>query len=154
MSNATALAVAPAIRVVTPEKKRSADDLLFSVIKRLLRHEHDDQTEEEHDVSESVLDCVEALCTHYDPVSADEELQSQAGRILYLLDSAGERGCDLYSLVLAMDGLRLQHIFNIIRHLQFCGCDIRPRLAYERNLELVFVLKNGILSPRAVDDDE
>jgi len=129
-------------------KKCSADDLLFSIIARLLNHEGGGQSEEEHDVSEAVLDCVEALCQHYDSVSVDEELQFQAGRVLRLLETAGERGMNLYGLALALDGMRLQTILDIIRHLQLCGARIHPRLAYERNLELVFVLTLPKAGPR------
>jgi hypothetical protein len=45
---------------------RTFDDILFCVIRHLLRHEYDSRTAEEHITSESVLDCVQALCDCYE----------------------------------------------------------------------------------------
>jgi hypothetical protein len=77
------------------------------------------------------------------PREEDEVLEFLAGRVLRLLEVAGERGQSVYELVLATE-LTVQGVLDAIRELQRCGCTIRPRLCYERNLELVFVLRTKL----------
>lgn len=133
------------------EAPQFADDLLVGAISHLLRHEETGQTEEQHDVSESVLTCVLALCEffeeyHDSPVSNDETLEVlefRSGQILRLLEVAGGRGQSVYSLMQATE-LDEQGVLDCIRILQRANISIRAELDYARDLELLFILETRL----------
>jgi hypothetical protein len=124
-------------------KPQFADDLLVGAISHLLRHEHDGQSIEEHDVSESVLDCVLALCEFFEEritPEPSEEIQFKAGQILRLLEVSAERGQSVHDLILATE-LDPGEVLEAVRYLQNSGVKIRSEISYEsRYLELVFLL--------------
>jgi len=126
------------------ETPRFADDLLVGAISYLLRHEHDGQSVEDHDVSESVLACVEALCEFFEeqisPDTVSEEIQYKAGQILRLLEVSAESGESIHELMTATE-LSSDDVLLAVRYLNTCGLKIRSEISYEsRYLELVFVL--------------
>ena len=125
------------------ETPRFADDLLIGAISHLLRHEYDGQSVEDHDVSQSVLDCVLALSDFFeDQISPQpsEEIQYKAGQILALLEVSAERGQSVHELMTATE-LSSDDVLAAIAYLKSCGVKIRSEMSYEsRYLELVFVL--------------